>query len=62
LFQLEIELISQNRCIFFKHIHLHNVHRIMDENGTMCNTYGGDQECVQNVDRIIWSGGIYGKN
>jgi len=24
--------------------------------------YGRDQECVQNVDRIIWSGGIFGKN
>jgi hypothetical protein len=50
---LEIELMGQTPCLFFKHMHLHAVHRIMDETGRLCNTYGRDQKCVQNVDRII---------
>jgi len=62
LFQLEIDLINQNPSLFFRHIHLHTVHRIMDEAGRMCNTYHRDKKCAQNVDGIIWSGGLYGKN
>jgi len=53
---------NQSKPLHIFQTHIHIVHRITDKNGRMCSTYGRDQECVKNVDRIIWSGGIYGKN